>query len=242
VDVSCAASGFCVAAGYYVPTRAGSIPILETLAAGTWSASTAPTAADGIPGSAHLNALSCPTLGSCVAVGSYTNSNFQSQGMIETLTNSTWTAIAAPTAPDDTPIPGLQAVSCSASTSCAALSLRVPTGTDIVTLSGHTWNTVHAPTPNHNDTDLVAVSCAAPGSCVAIGDGDVNDPAFTFRTTVIDTLADDTWTTQHGPAPKNTSNWLGIEAITSTPAGGDVAVGFYNTFAGNERPLVDSRE
>ena len=167
--VSCPGSGSCVAVGSYVsyscsPTCGETSPgLIETLSGGTWSPIVAPL--NGLSpapwggsslGSSALNAVSCPAVGECVAVGSYAIPPYSSpesfddtQGLIETLSAGTWTAVAAPAAglsPAPTPNPNNvpDAVSCPVSGSCVAVgSYTAANGTLhpglIESLAGGTW-------------------------------------------------------------------------------------------------------
>jgi len=95
----------------------------------TWASTTASTT--GLSPSARTNpqvsiiGLSCTAAGSCVAIGDYTDSTGNQQGLIETLSSGTWTAITAPTtglspAAGTDPEAYLASVSCSGTGSCVA--------------------------------------------------------------------------------------------------------------------------
>jgi hypothetical protein len=89
-SVSCGAGGSCVAVGSYsaapTPTNVG---LIETLSAGTWTATTAPLSASGgpsIPAStSDLDFVSCASgIPGCVAMGTWENGIITSpQGLIE---------------------------------------------------------------------------------------------------------------------------------------------------------------
>ncbi|MGO9180445.1 MAG: hypothetical protein ACLQHS_14475 [Candidatus Limnocylindrales bacterium] len=100
--LSCPATGWCVAVGDYVDVSGNQQGLIETLADGTWTATTAPlsglspAAATTPNGYVYLAALSCPAVGSCVAAGLYVDASGYQQGLIETLSGGNWTATTAP--------------------------------------------------------------------------------------------------------------------------------------------------
>jgi hypothetical protein len=118
--VSCPASGSCVAAGSFVDADGNRQALVDTLVDGSWIPGEPPlppmAAADP---DAQLNAISCPTTTSCVAVGSYESSSttVEQPPLIETLAGSTWTPLAAPI-PSNAGSGNLNGVSCPGDGSC----------------------------------------------------------------------------------------------------------------------------
>lgn len=95
-DVSCTGASTCVAVGLYstgsnADTARG---LIETLSGGTWRPAAAPfTVPDvGTVPFVNLDGIACPTMGSCVAVGSYFNSGDIESPLIERRAGSTWTS------------------------------------------------------------------------------------------------------------------------------------------------------
>ncbi|HXQ44620.1 MAG TPA: hypothetical protein VN816_08275 [Acidimicrobiales bacterium] len=184
--VSCPVSGTCVASGVYVDSSGNDQGLIESLAGGTWTATTAPTS--GLSPSAatspqlNLGGVSCPVAGSCVAVGGYSDTSGNRDVLTETLSGGTWTALTVPTAGlspaagTDLPAPALGNLSCLSATACVAVGFYVDT-TDaghamVETLSGATWTASTAPDGalgNKPGADLRGVSCPAADACVAVG-------------------------------------------------------------------------
>ena len=189
-SVSCPAVGTCVAVGGYVASG-GRQGLIETLSTGTWTPAAAPLGAlnpaalvDEAGVLAGLAGVSCPVVGTCVAVGDYEDAAGTQPGLIETLSAGTWAATNSPTTGLGSVSAGvdLDAVSCPAAGACAAVGGFVTsTGTSqiaAVSLAAGTWTATLIssgalsadPAPS-----LTALSCPSVGSCVA--DGGYTDPS-----------------------------------------------------------------
>jgi hypothetical protein len=120
--VSCPAAGSCVAVGDY-EDAAGSQPgLIETLTAGTWTATNSPTTGLGsVTAGVDLDAVSCAAAGACAAVGGFVTSTGTSQIAAVTLAGGTWTAtLVSSGALSNNPAPSLSGVSCPTVGSCVA--------------------------------------------------------------------------------------------------------------------------
>ena len=238
--VSCPTTATCVAVGQYEDNLAHRDALLETDQNGTWTAQAAPLPADaGTGGPSSLLSVTCTSVTSCVAVGQYQNGAGHDVGLIDTLDGTTWSAQAAPAAPDANPASPTQFlghVACSSSTSCAAVgfydSTSAGTAGLVVTLSGATWTAMRAPLPADATagafSELYRVACPSPGSCVAVGQyGDAAGfPA------VIETMSGGTWTATKAPVPGDAgtgaaenSSLTGLSCGSPTSC---VAVGAYH--------------
>ena len=171
--VSCApATSTCAAVG---GTQAGVPLVLSTTTGTSWTIQTLPSLQSGSSYS-DLNAVSCATKASCIAVGDQLVRGTPTQGQAVILSGSgtgltTWALQSAPanTGP-------LRAVSCATAVTCEAAGTPVdpnpgsPSGQATVALStasGGTWTADMLPT---NVPLLRAVSCAAGTSaCRAAG-------------------------------------------------------------------------
>jgi hypothetical protein len=218
-------------------------------AAGTsvvWRASTAPIAglspAPGVTLGTGVfpNVVSCPAAGSCVAVGAYWDASENIHGLIETLSNGSWSALKAPTAglnpaPSASP-DGLGALSCPAVGWCVAVGYyNDQAGNNdgqIDTLANGSWTARTAPAiSGAKTTRLFAVSCPAKGSCVAVGGYEDTSGNWHGLT---ETLANGTWTAATLP-PGGLSPALGpllvLYAVSCPAASSCVAVGLYEDAA-----------
>jgi pimeloyl-ACP methyl ester carboxylesterase len=167
--VSCPAPGSCVAVGYYGQEGSGS-GLIETLSGATWTPATALLPAGETGLGVTLYGVSCPALGNCVAVGSYTGQDHAEHGLIETLSGSAWTAATAPFPPGSA-TETLLAVACPASGTCAAVG-EAGGHALIETLANGTWTLVQPSLPtgaSSGEARLSGVACPANGTCVATG-------------------------------------------------------------------------
>jgi hypothetical protein len=218
--VSCPAAGACVAVGRYDDTEGYETPLIEIQSGSSWVASEAPepsnagTDADTFQAS-YLNSLVCPSPGRCVAAGAFRDTSGQNFGLIDTLSNGTWTTTAAPL-PSNAGSGSLENsyltdVSCPANGSCVASGIYADgSGYDysmLETQSGTGWSSSEAPLPANagNDADAVntslnGVDCPAVGSCAAVGDyKDTNG----FYYGLIDILSGGVWRASEAPEPSN---------------------------------------
>ena len=224
----------------------------------SWTAARAPLPADanGVSGQyTQLVDISCPDVGNCVAVGGDRASGPGGdvyQGLIETLSDGTWTATAVPDMSTKTGVAALGGVSCPALGTCVAVGLVDPAGAAstpvIETLSGGRWHPVKPTLPDDAVTSASAtlngVSCPAPGTCVAVGwYGNKSGHHAGY----VDTLSDGTWTAASAPLPKDAAPERYSATVSSylisvacTGVGACVAPGQYRDGHGRTRALIDT--
>jgi hypothetical protein len=176
--VTCPAPGSCVAVGSTYGKTGRLHGLIDTLSRGTWSARQAPLPESGATDrSPVLDAVTCPAVGSCVAIGAYTNTRLGHDDLIDVLHGSMWT-------PARVPLPGEggahhDALTCPTPASCVAVGSYLDTGGTalhglVETLSGATWTTWRAPLPpnaegQNPDASFDAMTCPTLGTCVAVG-------------------------------------------------------------------------
>lgn len=209
-----------------------------SLAGLTWTSAQVPLPANAATSPAtganvFLNGIACPADGTCVAVGSYIDTNASGYGLIETLTHGTWTPVQAP-------VPGnasaqsqasLSGVSCPAAGNCVATGFYADQSGHlqglIETLSGGTWTPAQGPALAGTSTGvpLGAVACAAVGTCVATGSyTDQNN----FNQAAFVTLADQTWSASAAPLPGSATGNSSLDAIACPATGNCAAIGGYD--------------
>jgi hypothetical protein len=224
----------------------------------SWSAARAPLPADatGVSGQyTQLQGVSCPDVGSCVVVGGDRASGaggYVYQGLIETLSDGTWTPAAVPDISTETGVAGLSGVSCPAPGACVAVGDAFPAGAPVTpvieTLSGGRWHPVKPPRPDDAATSASAllngVSCPAPGTCVAAG-WYINKSGHLEG--YIDTLSGGTWAAATAPLPKDaapegysTTATTALATVACTGVGACVAPGEYRNVHGQTRVLIDT--
>jgi hypothetical protein len=111
-SVSCVSVTSCTAVGFYPTSFDNTAPVAETLSGDVWRSARLPVTGDA--NWTLLWGLSCPSAGSCTAVG-------EADGvpLIEGLSGTTWTSSALPLPAGDTGA-SLQAVSCTSAATCTA--------------------------------------------------------------------------------------------------------------------------
>jgi hypothetical protein len=249
--VACPSVGSCVATGRYFDPSFDSQIVIETLSAGTWTAMKAPFPPGAVAshGNTGPGVLACASVGSCVATGSYTDSNDRRQGFIDTLSDGTWTAMKAPVPAGAASWPAalLGALACPSVGSCVLTGTYVDSNGDlqdlIDTLSDGTWTAMKAPAPDGAASDpnafLRVLACPSVGSCVATGYyGDASGDGQGL----IETLSSGTWTPTEAPLPLGAASDpdAGLEGALACPSVGScVATGVYTDSSGDQEGLIE---
>ena len=158
--LSCAAATACEAVGTEVEGWNGT----------AWSPQTL-----SLPAGGGLQGVSCTSPTACVAVGGATGDNGEPNRIFaDTFDGSAWTQ-APITTPSLASSPQLTGISCAAAMSCTAVGSATDAGGVSVPLvltdSGSGWTPSATPSLSVADpsSSLTAVSCSAPGSCMAVG-------------------------------------------------------------------------
>jgi hypothetical protein len=176
--VACPSVTWCVAVGEYADSSGGSLGLVLTGSGASWKAKTAPMPALGTA-NASLSSVACSSPSWCVAVGSYTDSSGDTQGLLLTWTGTKWTPARAPLPPPD---PGgdpdsgsLGSVACPSASSCIATGSygeyfagqgeREGRGL-LLNWSGKSWTPTEAP---GTTSPVGAVVCPSASSCTATG-------------------------------------------------------------------------
>jgi hypothetical protein len=237
--VSCASGGNCAAVGDYNATSpAGVQGLLETETAGTWvtpGLEAGPPSPSTSPG-VNLSSVSCPSAGNCIAVGDFTDSFGRHQGLIETLSGTTWTAQDAPVpigSPTD-PQMRLTSVSCPSDGDCAAVGTFIDSSSHqqgvLLDDKMGSWSANPAALPAHAtnpEVHLLSVSCPSIGNCAAVGyynDGSINQQGILFNETT------GVWgagVTAGLPGGAGTDPYVNLDSVSCPSAGNCAAVGYY---------------
>ena len=258
--VSCAARGSCVAVGDYSAGQTAS-PVVATLSDGTWTAADLPLPA-GAPSStyAFLQDVECPAPGTCVATGTYTDRSGDLQGLIESLSGGSWTAMTAPLPAGAAPAKADAASAVNlAGSACAAPGWCVTVGryseangasaAFVDTLSGGTWTPTAVPLPANAAaggqlSGLWGISCQASGKCVAVGYYTNGSGHAQY---LAETLSGSTWSAASPPQPagaaatqKSDAQSSALEAVACEAAGSCVAQGSYVAGTGTVDGAIDT--
>ncbi len=249
--VSCTSVTTCVAVGVYPVHRGRTLaccyryyPLVETLAGGIWTASTAPSPRGG--SDASLSSVSCSEPTTCVAVGNVTVSGGPSL-LAEFLSGTRWApALVAVPSDGSYPAPFPWSVSCVGSR-CVALGAYVAAdGAGAVvaeTLSGRSWTPTSLPLPPGGSYGFPftyepqgAVSCSAIGLCVAVSS---YQPSGGGQEALGEMLSDGTWTPTSLPSPSGATS-ADPQGLSCPAPQACVAVGSYPPIGGGEGPLTET--
>ena len=177
-SIQCPQVGDCVGLGIAPSAGGGIVSFSEIESNGSWTAAPVPLASGTGSGSkqfTYLKSLSCPSVGDCVAVGSYKDSNPTPEiedAVVATLSGGVWSTQLAP-------LPGAYTDSFASTVSCPSAGNCVAVGTAggassfygyIDTLADGTWSSALAPTASAGEESyLLGVSCTTDGFCAAVG-------------------------------------------------------------------------
>ena len=225
--ISCPAVDSCVAVGTIEATSNGDVfGVVASGAGATWTVSLLPLPSPGSP-NVTMGGISCPAVGSCVAVGSYTpgGSVASPQDLIETLASGTWTASAPVTSTSVTST--LTSVSCPSTISCFAIGSTLSfsnSSNAVLQLSGGTWSPITAPATG----TYTGISCLGTAFCVAVA---------AYGQVAL--YEGETWAVSTLTVPNSTFYPL-LNGVVCTSDNSCVAAGSYLAYqqSGNHAPLV----
>jgi hypothetical protein len=219
-----------------------------------WSGTQAPTVtgpdAPGGNPETNLVSTSCVSAAFCAADGSYQDSGSHERGLLEAMTNGSWSAQEAPlpaNADPANPNAQFKDVSCATAGWCVASGYYFdPSGgiyTSFDTLSGGGWSATEAPVPadaaGGSSAEVVptTVSCPAPGICTAVGE---YHTASGHTAGLIETLSGGTWSEQVAPQPSGAAamQQAALSALSCPSTSFCVAGGNYRTSNNGFQPDV----
>jgi hypothetical protein len=198
----------------------------------------APNAASADPEVSFSNE-SCASADFCAAIGDYVDANENEQGLLETYSGGSWSAVAAPLPTDAAADPEawMKSVSCPTTGWCEAVG-----GYDILggghselieTYSGGQWS-LQPPALPHDvqtgtdaDSWLKSVSCASSQSCDAVGYYENTGGGY-FG--LLDSYSDGQWSgaASAQPSDASTNQNVQLTGISCLSSGNCAADGFYS--------------
>jgi hypothetical protein len=189
--VSCPRPRSCVAVGSYSDSNGYSQGLIESQAGGAWTPAQAPLPkSSGERPGVSLQAVSCPVVGTCFALGIPDNlvDNLAGQyAVIESLRSGTWrsTVVLLPSGVTWAPTEGgytlPSEISCPSPTSCVAIANVIHSHTGAwavleLSLGSRGWRASLIPVPgvpnvflSDAGVNIRSLSCPAVGACVAAG-------------------------------------------------------------------------
>ena len=256
LSVACGGPGSCVAVGAYKDAAGAYRPMAAVLAGGIWSAAVQvglPRDADGTAPDAYLATLACPAAVTCVAGGSYRDTNGDARALTASLDDGGWTASSLPLpagASASPAIASVDAIACGAAGSCGAVGTYTDAaGVDRTMVASQTAASWGAATrlamPSDADpasaaSSSTSIACGAAGACVMAGS--YVDATGAAQRAMTAAQVDGTWSAASAlplPAGARAAN---PDALPTSVSCGDrwscVAAGSYTDTAGGRRVLL----
>jgi hypothetical protein len=230
-----------VPAPYFGARSAGDRPLIEVWNGASWRLQKAPIP----PGTAdaQLNGVSC-TGPFCFAVGDYAGRSGNDRVLAQVWDGSRW-MMRLPPKPRSMEDPILYDVACTSSTSCIGVGhftyevgafFNSQIAPLILRWNGHGWHFELSANPGGSlDTELGAISCAAPNRCVAVGSDRVSGGTYS---TFAEINNDGAWKTLPTPDPAGSPDAEFMDVSCPLPDR-CFAVGFF-ALGSDSRPLLES--
>jgi len=207
--VSCVSATFCMAVGHYEDVTIDAIqPLTEMWNGTTWTFVPSPSTSVATP--QVLNAVSCVSPTSCMAVG---------DGLIESWNGTAWSLSSNPDASDG----NLAGISCTSPTACIAVGNTTSGGTKtlIESFDAGTWSVLAS--PNASNTDpfssdfLTGVSCITSTYCVAVGQyTDLSAQPLIYGKILTEVLDGSSWSILPSADPAGTDGLSGVSCIATS--------------------------
>lgn len=248
-SVVCPSVSNCVAVGHYIDASNNQQGLMVTGSGASWGATEAPLPANAAaaPPGVELNSVACASATSCTAVGDYTDSSGNQQGLVLTGSGTSWAASEAPLPADASGSPGadLSSVSCPSASSCIATGSYLNSSgyqAFMLTGSGTSWTAKEVPMPGDAAANpfirgFIPIACSSVSSCTAVTT--YTDSAGDARGALI-TGSGTSWTAIEVPLPANaaTEPGTGMNAVACPSASACVAAGTYEDTSGNQDTLL----
>jgi len=217
--VACATATTCFAVGNYTIERR-TRALIDRWDGKHWVLMARPRPAGAA--SSGLNAVSCASAASCVAVGAATISGSAVQTFAVRWNGAQWSTMPAPTT-NGAVVRSLLSVSCTTAANCFAVGTYVkqrPGGPLVEHWDGRSWSIV--PSASAPSGTLLGVSCVGSTSCYAAGNTGAGDQ------TLIEHWNGTKWSIVNVANPASASAIV-LRAISCSAANRCFAVGRYNT-------------
>jgi hypothetical protein len=116
-----------------------------------------------------LSAVSCPEVTHCMAVGQAVSATDPGSDYAQVWNGKTWRAITVPTPGEPAGLNGVASTGPAAYIAVGSYVTKAGPGRPLaMAWNGKAWRIL--PVPGPADSELAAISCAGPKSCVAVGD------------------------------------------------------------------------
>jgi hypothetical protein len=246
--VTCASTTSCVAVGNYLDTSQHQEGLLLTWSGAIWTVKEAPLPANAAANpNVILSSLSCPSPGTCVAGGTYTDSSGNQQGLLLTWSGGSWTPaeVLLPANAAANPQVGMSSVSCPTNSGCVAVGGYTATSGLSQALLwwglGRSWTKVRPPLPangvTNRESGLESVHCLADAPCVVTGYYSDSSGTYGLEHGLLLTGSSSSWTAAEAPQPSNATSVM-IQRVTCAAISACFAAGNYWDGSGHEGGLL----
>jgi hypothetical protein len=230
--VACTSEAACSTVGSYAQTgKTAGVPLAEAWNGASWSLQATPTRA-GAAFASLFHAVSCPSAGTCVAVGQHSNRVGVGVTLAEAWNGTSWHVQYTPS-PAGTIGSQFKGVSCVSPRACSAVgNYATQSGSNMALAEGWNgtrWRIQATPLPAGAATSsLGGVSCTSASNCVAVGSYNTSTGSpLPFA----DRWNGTSWSVQPMAAPVGTT-YITLTGVSCTSASHCVAVGGYGARTG----------
>ena len=231
---ACPTTTECVAVGTYDAADGIAEPLFETLSNGAWTASRGPLPPDALTTrSPGIGWAACGAPGSCIAAGSYTDTNRMDQAIVASDSNGSWSTVKAPLPSDASTTGGavIATTTCPGTGTCLAVLIYFDTSgrrrVAVDSVTGGAWSSVALPLPADAGSigmQISGISCPDATDCIAVGA--YIDSSRQARE-LAEALSGGSWSVSAVPAPTgSTAQGAKLRDVSCTSATSCVSVGW----------------
>jgi hypothetical protein len=239
-DVSCASPVACTSVGSVTDRSGLTVPLVERRNRSRWTVQRTPDVGSSSHGVSYLGGVSCASSRDCVAVGfSGDATGTVGTPLAERWNGAGWRVQSTPL-PAEARVGFLSAVSCTSPRSCVAVGFfisRVGTGEPLAERwNGTRWSIERTPSPEAAvEAQLVGVSCARQGSCMAAGFFSI---VTGIQVMMAEHLSGMRWSLQRDRYPRGATG-VQFAGVSCPSAGACTAVGYFGGIEGYDDPLAE---
>ena len=189
-----------------------------------------------------LNAVSCTSATSCIAVGYGYNQSGLARTLVESWNGSTWSKVRSPNqGADDSYLYG---VYCTDFDNCVAVGDYITPGASGATLTlieswkGGSWSISPSADPSTTTNLLTSVYCTVSTSCVAVGSDEMGSGELERSDTLVESLTENTWSVI---PTQDTGKGDTLSGVSCTTSARCTAVGYaFNGDTGGSFTVVET--
>ena len=237
VAVSCTSTSACSAIGTSTDKAGQALPLAERWNGAMWEIEAIPEPASSTE--ARLAGVSCPWMGTCIAVGEFTTRSGTAYPLIERRSGN-WTIDQAYTQTSFEDATLLD-VSCTSTDACTAVGSSSMTDRPLVERwDGSRWTVQRTPRVGESGGSLYGVSCSSRNACTAVGN--LTDPETGCHLPLIERWTGGKWLRQASPRLRGCGESTTLNGVSCPSQSFCLAVGYndgHETISGIGAPLAE---